>query len=131
MQSFKQQMVDNPKFPKLSDRMKLLKETQGGASAVCTVMERYEKIAAEKAAKEAEEKTRLSFIQQLLKKCPASIFPALRCPHLQRQCSQIWTLCRKFPGNRRHRGMCLRRTPLLWQPIRKTKPSGSAPLSVR
>ena len=48
MQSFKQQMVDNPKFPKLSDRMKLLKETPGGASAVCAVMERYEKQAVEK-----------------------------------------------------------------------------------
>lgn len=58
MQSFKQQMVDNPKFPKLSDRMKLLKETQGGASAVCAVMERYEK--------QAVEKERISLIKKML-----------------------------------------------------------------
>ena len=64
MQSFKQQMVDNPKFPKLSDRMRLLKETQGGASAVCTVMEKYEKIAAEEAVK----KERLSSVRNLLNK---------------------------------------------------------------
>ena len=60
MQSFKQQMVDNPKFPKLSDRMKLLKETQGGASAVCAVMERYEKLALRK--------DHIDRIQNLLKK---------------------------------------------------------------
>lgn len=60
MQSFKQQMVDNPKFPKLSDRMKLLKETQGGASAVCAVMERYEKLALKK--------DHIDRIQNLLKK---------------------------------------------------------------
>ena len=78
MQNFKQQMVDNPKFPKLSDRMKLLKETQGGASAVCAVMERYEKIAAEKAAKEAVKKERLSSVRNLLNKgCSKSFILSL------------------------------------------------------
>lgn len=74
MQSFKQQMVDNPKFPKLSDRMRLLKETQGGASAVCTVMEKYEKIAAEEAVK----KERLSSVRNLLNKgCSKSFILSL------------------------------------------------------
>lgn len=42
MSCFKQKVVNNPKFPKLSNRVKMLKTTEGGASVVCEVMERYQ-----------------------------------------------------------------------------------------
>lgn len=42
--------------------MDFLKNTEGGLNAVCEVMERYEKIAAEKAAKEAAEKANIRAI---------------------------------------------------------------------
>lgn len=40
--------VKNAKFPRLSSEVKRLKETEGGAQAVCEVMEKYEKIAIKK-----------------------------------------------------------------------------------
>ena len=56
MSCFLEKEVDNPKFPEFSKRMKFLKHEKGGLDAVCEVMERYEEIAAKKAAKEAAEK---------------------------------------------------------------------------
>ena len=56
MACFSQKNVSHPRFPKLSDRVRLLKTTEGGASAVCEIMEKYMAEAAEKAAKEATEK---------------------------------------------------------------------------
>lgn len=53
MDCFKQTEFDNPKFPKLTNRVKMLKTTEGGASAVCAVMEKY----TEEAVKEAVIKT--------------------------------------------------------------------------
>ena len=52
---FTEKQVDNPKFPKLSSEVKRLKTTEGGASAVCEIMERYK----EEAVKEAEERGRI------------------------------------------------------------------------
>ena len=53
MTCFLEKEVDNPKFPEFSKQMKFLKHEKGGLDAVCDVMEKYEEIAAEKAAKEA------------------------------------------------------------------------------
>ena len=51
MACFMKKEVKNPKFPALSAEVSRLKETEGGARAVCEVMERYEKIAVDKALK--------------------------------------------------------------------------------
>lgn len=57
MDCFTQKMVDNPKFPRLSNRVKWLKTTKGGAVAVCEVMERYQAEAVSKADREASIRT--------------------------------------------------------------------------
>ena len=49
MSCFKQKEVNNPKFPETSAEVARLKETEGGTTAVCEVMEKYEQIAAAKA----------------------------------------------------------------------------------
>jgi predicted transposase/invertase (TIGR01784 family) len=46
MECFLQKEVNNSKFPKLSNRMKTLKSTESGVSAVCEVMQKYQKITA-------------------------------------------------------------------------------------
>ena len=51
MKCFKQRTVDDPKFPVLTEEVKHLKETEGGASAVCEVMQKY--MAQERAAGQA------------------------------------------------------------------------------
>ncbi|MDD5849999.1 MAG: hypothetical protein PUE64_11840 [Firmicutes bacterium] len=56
MKCFLQEQVNNPKFPKLSARINELKNTEKGVSAVCTVMEEYQKDAVNKAIKETWEK---------------------------------------------------------------------------
>lgn len=50
MSCFTEKEVDNPKFPKLSSEVKRLKTTEGGASAVCEIMEKYK----EEAVKETK-----------------------------------------------------------------------------
>ncbi|MBR5596529.1 MAG: PD-(D/E)XK nuclease family transposase [Lachnospiraceae bacterium] len=49
MACFMKKEVKNPKFPALSAEVSRLKETEGGARAVCEVMEKYEKIAVKNA----------------------------------------------------------------------------------
>lgn len=49
MACFMKKEVKDPKFPKLSAEVTRLKETEGGAQAVCEVMERYENLAVKKA----------------------------------------------------------------------------------
>lgn len=41
MNCFTKKEVNNPKFPKFSKRVKELKTTEGGANAMCEVMEKY------------------------------------------------------------------------------------------
>ena len=53
MACFVKKEVKHSKFLALSAEVSRLKETEGGAQAVCEVMERYEKIAATKAVKKA------------------------------------------------------------------------------
>ncbi len=43
MTCFKQKMVDNPKFPRLSAEVQRLKNTEGGISTVCKIMEESNK----------------------------------------------------------------------------------------
>ena len=45
MSCFTKKQVENKNFPILSESVKELKTTEGGASAVCQVMQHYEKIA--------------------------------------------------------------------------------------
>ena len=45
MSCFKQKNVNNPKFPETSAEVARLKETEGGTSAVCEVMKKYENLA--------------------------------------------------------------------------------------
>lgn len=49
MSCFEKKEVINSKFPVFTQRMKELKTTEGGASAVCEVMQKYEEQAAKKA----------------------------------------------------------------------------------
>ena len=67
MTCFLEKEVDNPNFPEFSKRMKFLKHEKGGLDAVCDVMERYEEIAAEKAAKEASEKANIKAVKNMIK----------------------------------------------------------------
>lgn len=53
MSCFLRKEVNNSKFPKLSNEVTRLKTTQGGASAVCEVMEKYAKETAIKTKIEA------------------------------------------------------------------------------
>ena len=66
MTCFLEKEVDNPNFPEFSKRMKFLKHEKGGLDAVCDVMERYEEIAAEKAAKEASEKANIKAVKNMI-----------------------------------------------------------------
>ena len=59
MACFMKKEVKNPKFPELSAEVTRLKETEGGAQAVCEIMEKYEKIAVSKAL-QAEKIERIS-----------------------------------------------------------------------
>lgn len=51
MACFMKKEVKNPKFPALSSEVTRLKATEGGARAVCEVMEKYNKIAVDEALK--------------------------------------------------------------------------------
>lgn len=63
MACFMKKEISSPKFPALSSEVKRLKATEGGALAVCEVMEKYEKIAADNAV----QKERIKMIQEMLK----------------------------------------------------------------
>ena len=56
--------VKNKKFPKFSKEMKRLKTTEGGASAVCEVMQKYEKKAVEAAISEERTERIKNMIQK-------------------------------------------------------------------
>ena len=56
--------MKHSKFPALSAEVSRLKETEGGAQAVCEVMEKYEKIAVDEALK----KERIHRIQIMIRK---------------------------------------------------------------
>lgn len=59
MACFMKKEVNNSKFPALSSEVQRLKRTEGGARAVCEVMEKYEGIAVKK--------ERIKMIQEMLK----------------------------------------------------------------
>lgn len=63
MSCFIKKEVKHPKFPALSSEVKRLKETEGGAKAVCEVMQKYEKMAIDEALK----KEHIEKIQAMLK----------------------------------------------------------------
>ncbi len=65
---FLRKEVNNPKFPELTNRMNYLKHQKGGLQAVCEVMEKYEK----KAAEEANTKANVKAIKKMLKEYSAT-----------------------------------------------------------
>ena len=65
MSCFLRKEVNNPKFPKLSNEVTRLKSTQGGASAVCEVMEKYAKEYAKEYAEETAIKTKIEAYLEL------------------------------------------------------------------
>ena len=70
MSCFKQKEVNNPKFPETSAEVTRLKETEGGTTTVCEVMEKYEKIAAAQAVSNALQNERIEKIIRMLElKC--------------------------------------------------------------
>ena len=58
MSCFTKKMVNNPSFPKVSERVTELKTTEVGQNAVCAVMEAYEKKAREEGMAKGLEKGR-------------------------------------------------------------------------
>lgn len=68
MACFTKKEVKNPKFKKLSSEVARLKNTEGGVSAVCEVMQKYEKIAADK--------ERISLLTKLYRKGSLSLAEA-------------------------------------------------------
>lgn len=66
MQCFLKEQVDNPKFPKLSARVNELKNTEKGVSAVCTVMEEYQRDAVERAKRETEKKEKEKYLKSVI-----------------------------------------------------------------
>lgn len=62
MSCFTQKQVNNPKFPVFTQRMNELKNEEGGLNIMCEVMQKYEQIAAEDAAK----KVRIEAIQNMI-----------------------------------------------------------------
>lgn len=63
---FLKKEVSDSKFPELSKRMNYLKHQEGGLQAVCEVMERYERKAAEKAAQEANMQANIKAIKKMI-----------------------------------------------------------------
>ncbi len=59
MKCFMQEEVDDPKFPKTSKRVHMLKHSEGGLKIMCAVMEEY----AEERIKDADRKTARHFFQ--------------------------------------------------------------------
>ena len=66
MEQFTKTKVEDNEFPELTRRVKFLKGTEGGVNAMCDVMERYEKIAADKAAAETAFKSNVTAIKNML-----------------------------------------------------------------
>ena len=58
MSCFEKKEVNSKKFPKLSNRVTELKTTEGGAGAVCEVMQKYEE--------EAKEEVRIELLSRLV-----------------------------------------------------------------
>lgn len=66
MSCFTKTMVSHPKFPVFTRRMHKLKEEIGGLTAMCEIMERYERLAAEKAAEQATEQATEKAIRNMI-----------------------------------------------------------------
>ena len=69
---FMKKEVNDSKFPELTKRMNYLKHQEGGLQAVCEVMERYEKRAAEKAAQEANMQANVKAIKKMIREYSAT-----------------------------------------------------------
>lgn len=69
---FMKKEVNDSKFPELTKRMNYLKHQEEGLQAVCEVMERYEKRAAEKAAQEANMQANVKAIKKMIREYNAT-----------------------------------------------------------
>lgn len=63
MKCFLQEEVDDHKFPEFSNRVHMLKHSEGGISRMCAIMEEYAKEYAEEYAKEVEKKSAENFFR--------------------------------------------------------------------
>ena len=63
MSCFTKREVNNPKFPKFSGRVKMLKRTEGGVDSMCKVMSHYEEIAEARGEARVEKKYISSLIE--------------------------------------------------------------------
>lgn len=68
MSCFTKKMVNNPNFPVFTKRMHELKEDEGGVTAMCEIMRKYEQIAAEEGRAEGREEERVATIRRMLSK---------------------------------------------------------------
>lgn len=66
MQCFLQKSVNNPKFPKMSKRIQDLKSTEGGVSAVCEIMEKYQAEAVANAEAKTKAETEITAVFNML-----------------------------------------------------------------
>ena len=58
-----EKLYDFEKFPRVSERKKLFKESEGGKQEVCDLVENYEKQRAEEAAEKAARETARNFFE--------------------------------------------------------------------
>lgn len=63
MSCFTKKQVNNPKFPVFTSRMNKLKNEEGGLDIMCEVMQKYEKMAAESATRQANKKAIQNMIE--------------------------------------------------------------------
>ena len=64
MSCFTKKLVDSPKFPEFSAEVKKLKDIEGGASAVCAIMQEYENIARAEGRLEGQTEGRKAGLQE-------------------------------------------------------------------
>ena len=67
MECFKEKLVQSKKFPELSQAVMKYKTTEGGATVMCEVMQKYEAIAEQRGEKRGEKKGSLSTLIGLVR----------------------------------------------------------------
>ena len=67
MSCFKMKKVESKRFPVLSGEATRLKETEGGLTSMCQVMQHYEAIAEAKGEKRGDESARIEILKNMLK----------------------------------------------------------------
>lgn len=66
MACFLQEKVDDPQFPYMSAEVTKLKETEGGATVMCEVMQKYEEIARNEGLQQGMQQKSIAIAKSLL-----------------------------------------------------------------